>query len=78
MIFFFYNKIIHVITLIIYITLKGTIEGVFAMSSYTWTTLLGQKQDSVFYEVYGGLDGSGAVSQKQGLIIISLLYLIIH
>ena len=58
--------------------MKGTIEGVFAMSSYTWTTLLGQKQDSVFYEVYGGLDGSGAVSQKQGLIIISLLYLIIH
>ena len=44
------------------------------MSSYTWTTLLGQKQDSVFYEVYGGLDGSGAVSQKQGLIIVSLLY----
>ena len=43
----------------------GAIEGVFAMSKYTWTTLLGQKQDSVFYEVYDGVDGSGPLSQKQ-------------
>ena len=43
----------------------GAIEGVFAMSKYTWTTLLGQKEDSVFYEVYDGIDGSGPLSQKQ-------------
>ena len=36
----------------------GAIEGVFAMSKYTWTALLGQKEDSVFYEVYDGVDGS--------------------
>jgi len=43
----------------------GAIEGVFAGSKYTWTTLLGQKQDSVFYEVYDELDGSGPLAQKQ-------------
>ena len=35
------------------------------MSRYTWTALLGQKEDSVFYEVYDGIDGSGPLSQKQ-------------
>ena len=35
------------------------------MQKYTWTSLLGQKQDSVFYEVYDKPDGSGPLSQKQ-------------
>ena len=43
----------------------GAIEGPFANSMYSWTSLLGQKEDTIFYEVYDSPDGSGALKQKQ-------------
>ena len=43
----------------------GAIEGIFAFSKYTWTSLMGRRDDSVLYEVYDGKDGSGPVGQKQ-------------
>jgi len=44
---------------------SGTIEGVFAGSQYTWSSLHGQQDDSVLYEVYDNIAGDGPVSQKQ-------------
>ena len=43
----------------------GAIEGGFASTKYSWTSLMGQKDDTVLYEVYDGKDGSGPVAQKQ-------------